>query len=46
MCSFISLSAAGGTTVTGAVLCPENETRMIVSLDTSKASWVPSRDWR
>ena len=28
---------AGGTTVTGAVLCPETEKRMIVSLDTSKA---------
>lgn len=27
---------AGGTSVTGAVLCPENETRTIVSLDTSK----------
>ncbi len=27
---------AGGTTVTGAVMCPETETRMIVSLDTSK----------
>lgn len=27
---------AGGTTVSGAVLCPENERRMIVSLDTSK----------
>lgn len=33
----------GGTTVTGAVQCPPNETRMIVSLDTSKMNrilWV------
>ena len=27
---------AGGTSVSGALLCPENETRMIVSLDTSQ----------
>ncbi len=31
-----SCRTAGGTTVTGAVMCPETETRMIVSLDTSK----------
>eukprot|EP00047_Mylnosiga_fluctuans_P001244 m.219489 g.219489 ORF g.219489 m.219489 type:complete len:616 (-) comp10175_c0_seq1:82-1929(-) len=30
----------GGTTVTGAVLCPETETRMIVSLDTSKMNRI------
>ena len=31
----------GGTTVSGAVACPEGEKRMIVSLDTSKVR--PSR---
>jgi len=30
----------GGTTVSGAVLCPENEQRMIVSLDTSKMNRI------
>eukprot|EP00038_Savillea_parva_P014514 m.11169 g.11169 ORF g.11169 m.11169 type:complete len:635 (-) comp2826_c0_seq1:26-1930(-) len=30
----------GGTTVSGAVLCPEGETRMIVSLDTSKMNRI------
>ena len=30
----------GGTTVSGAVLCPKEETRMIVSLDTSKMNRI------
>ena len=30
----------GGTSVTGALLCPQNETRMIVSLDTSQMNRI------
>ena len=28
--------ALGGTSVTGSLLCPEKETRMIISLDTTQ----------
>ena len=37
----------GGTTVSGAVLCPEGESRMIVSLDTSKMNrivWIDKKN--
>ena len=37
----------GGTTVSGAVLCPEGETRMIISLDTSKMNrvvWIDKKN--
>ena len=39
--------AAGGTTVTGAVLCPDDESRMIVSVDTSKMNrihWIDTEN--
>eukprot|EP00042_Codosiga_hollandica_P036090 m.272685 g.272685 ORF g.272685 m.272685 type:complete len:613 (+) comp54801_c0_seq1:13-1851(+) len=41
-CKFnvVLIPFGGGTTVTGAVLCPESETRMIVSLDTSKMNKI------
>ena len=32
---------AGGTSVTGALECPSNEKRMIVSLDTSQMVGAP-----
>ena len=32
----LNCTSIGGTTVSGAVLCPENENRMILSLDTSE----------
>jgi len=37
----------GGTTVSGAVLCPEGEERMIISLDTSKMNrivWIDKKN--
>ena len=43
---FSNIKITGGTTVTEAVQCPPNETRMIVSLDTSKVGWPLSKDMR
>eukprot|EP00039_Didymoeca_costata_P004813 m.76311 g.76311 ORF g.76311 m.76311 type:complete len:604 (-) comp12551_c0_seq2:3428-5239(-) len=46
-CDVVIIPFGGGTSVTGAVQCPEKETRMIVSLDTSKMNrilWINSQN--